>query len=125
MMEVTIRDDSAFRLKPPGVPDQVWGPYRFVPGTGPGMGTRRQDGADAAGRRTRTVEEMPVGDAHLYALEHTPYPSTFFGDTAEWRSQVGTIVKLRIDTSKAGWTPWVAVGELETRPDVATTTELT
>jgi hypothetical protein len=76
-LSVTIRDDSHFRLKPapnPGQPpesvlDQVWGPLRFVPGTGPGVGTRPGwVGADQAGRTTTSLG-MPVGEAHIYALE--------------------------------------------------------
>jgi hypothetical protein len=121
---VTIRDDSVFRLKSPDAADQIWGPYRFVPGTGPGVGTRGGRGADEAGRVT-TSEGMPVGEAHLYALEPTPPPPKNAWDTPMWRGQVGTKLRLRIDTSKSGWDPWVAVGELETACDSGDATELT
>jgi hypothetical protein len=120
---VTILDDSVFRLKQPGAPDQVWGPYRFVPGTGPGVGTRGAEGADASGRVT-TSEGLPVGEAHLYALEPTP-PSNAAWDTQQWRTEVGTTLRLRIDTHKSGWDPWVAVGELETDYENGDTTEMT
>ncbi|HLX77431.1 MAG TPA: hypothetical protein VKR27_00980 [Acidimicrobiales bacterium] len=121
---VTILDDSVFRLKQPDASDQIWGPYRFRPGTGPGVGTRGGTGADSAGRVT-TSEGMPVGEAHLYALEPTPYPPRASWDTPRWRLQVGPMLRLRIDTSKVGWDPWVAVGELDTTYDTGQTLELT
>lgn len=120
-VKVTIRDESVFRLKLPGAADEVWGPYRFVPGTGPGVGTRGGSGADAAGRVT-TSEGMPVGEAHLYALEPSLPSRNHTPDT--WRQQVGTTLRLRIDTRKDGLDPWVAVGEVETTDEGPRSIEL-
>jgi len=131
-LSVTIRDDSHFRLKPapnPGQPpesvlDQVWGPLRFVPGTGPGVGTRPGCvGADQAGRTTMSLG-MPVGEAHIYALEPTLPPAHASWTRDQWFAQVVPTLRLRIEGRKQDWDPWVAVGELETSGE-GTTVELT
>ena len=118
---VTIRDDSHFRLKPapaPGqppasVPDQVWGPLRFVPRIGPGVGTRPGAvGADTAGRATSSPG-MPVGEEHVYALEPTPPPAGASWTTEQWQAQVGPLLRFRIESHKADLDPWIAVGEID------------
>jgi hypothetical protein len=112
---VTIRDYSYFRLKPPGsAPDEVWGPLRFVPGTGPGfVATRSRAGvADRAGRTTTSAELIPVGEEHKYALEPTSPPDRTSLSRDLWLGQVGATLKLRIETGKSGWDPWVAAAEL-------------
>jgi hypothetical protein len=131
-LTVTIRDDSYFRLKPapaPGqppesVPDQVWGPLRFVPGTGPGVTTRSGAvGADAAGRATTSVG-MPVGEEHIYALEATlPGPRSAW-NRQQWVAQVGSTLRLRVESRKEGWDPWIAVGEINVA-DARTVAEIT
>lgn len=120
-VKVTVLDESVFRLKRPGAADEVIARFRFVPGTGPGVGTRGGSGADAAGRVT-TSEGMPVGEAHLYALELSPCPSGHTRDT--WREQVGTTLRVRIDTRKDGLAPWVAVGEVGTTDEEPRSTKL-
>ncbi len=131
-LTVTIRDDSHFRLKPapaPGqppesVPDQVWGPLHFVPGTGPGVTTRLGAvGADAAGRATTSVG-MPVGEEHIYALEATTPPPRSSWNREQWLAQVGSTLRLRMESRKEGWDPWIAVGEIEAA-DARTEVEIT
>jgi hypothetical protein len=130
-LTVTIRDDSHFRLKPapaPGqppesVPDQVWGPLRFVPGTGPGTLTRPAAfRADAAGRAT-TSAGLPVGEEHIYALEMT-YPPPGWGTRQLWVARVGSTLRLRVESRKEGWDPWIAVGEINVA-DARTVAEIT
>ena len=117
-LTITIRDDSHFRLKPAvvsgqspdSVPDQVWGPLHFVPGTGPGVTTRvGAIGADRAGRST-TCDGMPVGEMHIFAVEETPPPTSCSRE--QWRAQVGATLRLRIEGRKSDWIPWIAVGEI-------------
>jgi hypothetical protein len=127
-LTVTIRDDKFHRLKPVSrpdipstdqVPDHVWGPVRFVPGTGPGVTTRPGAvGADRAGRTTRSVG-MPVGEAHVYALEPNPPPPGAAWTTDGWRAEVGTTLRLQIDGCRDGWKPWRAVGEIDAGGDPA------
>lgn len=119
-LTVTIRDDNYFRLKRPPAPgstdlpaDHVWGPTRFVPGTGPGVGTRSgAQGADRAGRETRSVG-MPVGESHVYAIEPNPPPAAAHWTTEGWRAEVGTTMRLRFDCQRNGWKPWATVGEID------------
>jgi hypothetical protein len=127
-LAVTIRDYSHFRLKPapgPGnqpqpVPDEVWGPLRFVPGTGPGVTTRPGAvGADPAGRTTSSVG-MPVGEEHVYALDRTFPPHRTSLTREQWFARVGPTLRLRIEGRKLGWDAWVAVGELDTSLGKAT-----
>jgi hypothetical protein len=131
-LTVTIRDDSHFRLKPapaPGqspesVPDQVWGPLRFVPGTGPGVTTRQGAvGADAAGRWI-TSDGMPVGEEHIYALEATSPPPASSWNREQWTAEVGSTVRLRMESRKEGWHSWIAVGEI-VATDARTAVEIT
>jgi hypothetical protein len=120
-LTVTIRDGSHFRLKPappPGqssdsVRDQVWGPLHFVPGTGPGVTTRAGAvGADQAGRTT-TSTGMPVGEEHVFAVEETPPPPGGSWNRDQWHAEVGATLRLRIESHKRDWDPWIAVGELD------------
>ena len=125
---VTIRDASFFRRKavsslviPSSEPtaDHVWGPVRFVPGTGPGVGTRPgAQGADAAGRETRS-SGMPVGEAHVYALEPNPPPPGASWTSNGWRADVGTTLRLRIEGRRDGWESWTAVGEVDAGGDLS------
>jgi hypothetical protein len=120
---VTIRDDSPSRLKLPNSPDHVWSPLRFVPGTGPGVGTRPgATGADPAGRATTSVG-IPVGEEHVYALEWTYPPGDRIAQT-DWYVQVGSALRLTIEGQKDGWGPWRAVGELPAGYEVDTTSEI-
>ncbi len=70
-LKVTIRDDHPWRGQrtsladaptPEQIAAQIWGRYRFVPGTGPGADSVRGiPGADPTGRTTAT-RGMPVGE---------------------------------------------------------------
>jgi hypothetical protein len=125
---VTIRDDRFSRLKPTSsldtpsaqkLPDHVWGPVRFVPGTGPGVTTRPgAKGADAAGRETRSAG-MPVGETRVYALEPNPAPPGASWTPDDWRAEVGTDLRLRIEGRRDRWEPWMGVGVIDASGDLA------
>jgi hypothetical protein len=54
---------------------QIWGPYRFIPGTGPGADpVRSVPGADPTGCATPT-SGLPVGEELPFYLEPTQPPS--------------------------------------------------
>ena len=116
-LTVTIRDDSYFRLKPtpsPGsVGDHVWGPMRFVPGTGPGATTRTGAvGADSAGRTTESVG-MPVGEEHIYQLESTRPPNDGTRTREQWQAEVSSTLRIQIKSQRKDWDDWITVGEVE------------
>lgn len=76
VLTVTIRDDHPWRGQ--GTPlaggptaEQIWGPYRFIPGTGPGANSVRGiPGADPTGRTT-PASGLPVGEELPFFLEPT------------------------------------------------------
>lgn len=73
-LTVTIRDDHPWRAQgralasgptPEQVAQQIWGRWRFTPGTGPGTDSIRGiPGADPTGRTTPT-QGLPVGEELL------------------------------------------------------------
>ncbi len=84
-LTVTIRDDHPWRGQgtplaggpiPEQVAAQIWGPYRFIPGTGPGADhVGGIPGADPTGRTTPTGG-MPAGEELPFFLEPTFPPSS-------------------------------------------------
>jgi hypothetical protein len=126
-MTVTIRDDRPGRgdgAQRPGGPSpdevraQVWSPYRFVPGTGPGADpSRGVPGADSTGRTTPTSGVL-VGDALLFVLEPTLPPRWSNQTTDDWRREQGAVLKLAVECHDSGDRPWTITAEIDTRdPD--------
>lgn len=116
-LTVTIRDDSYFRLKPTpssgSVGDHVWGPVRFIPGTGPGTTTRTGAvGADKAGRTTQSVG-MPVGEEHSYQLESTRPPNDGAWTLNQWQAEVSSTLRIQIKSQRKDWDDWITVGEVK------------
>ncbi len=102
-LTVRIRDDRLGRPERPArrrgarpAAPQVWGPYRFTPGTGPGADPDRGiPGADPTGRVTPTGG-MPVGESLPFQLEatrHTPEAALV---------QAGTVLRLQLEARRGG-----------------------
>ncbi|MFI1956134.1 hypothetical protein ACH437_30570 [Streptomyces xinghaiensis] len=105
-------DDMVRTDRLPGGPSQeeidrqVWGPYRFVPGS---------DGADEAGR---SVESGPlkVGRGRPFALERTrpPYWQEGPDVAGRWREQwAGSLLRLELTCLRTGLDPWVVPCSVE------------
>lgn len=121
-LTVTIRDDRHGRAEgphlaggptPEQVAAQIWGPFRFVPGTGPGATPAGEfQGADPTGRVTVT-RGMPVGEGLPFALEPTFPPQWSQRPPAEWRAQVGTVLRLQLEARREGYEPWTLTCEID------------
>jgi len=122
-LTVTIRDDHPWRGQgtplaggptPEQVAKQIWGPYRFTPGTGPGASAvRGVPGADETGRSTPTGG-MPVGEELTFFLEPTDPPRWSQQPRENWRRERGTVLRLQLECQREGWEPWSLAGEVET-----------
>jgi hypothetical protein len=120
-LTVRIRDDHHWRAEGsrlaggPSLEEvraQVWGGYRFVPGTGPGAdAVRGVPGADPTGRVTPTGG-MPVGESLVFALEPTNPPRWSEWSGKDWRQQVGDVLRLQLEAQREGHDPWVLVCEV-------------
>ena len=116
-LTVRIRDDDFMRgeIMPLAggptreqVEEQIWGPYRFTPGTGPGEQAR----ADSSGRETR-CGLLPVGEELRFHLEPTR-PGTWMNMSMEdWRHQRGNVIRLTLDAfhDVHGW--WIQPCEID------------
>ena len=112
---MTIRDDHPWRTQgspraggptAEQVAEQIWGPFRFRPGTGPGADSVRGiPGADPTGRITPTGG-MPVGEELTFLLEPTQPPPWSQRTTEDWQRERGTVVRLRLECHRDGWDPW-------------------
>ena len=97
---------------PEQVAAQVWGPYRFIPGTGPGADpVRGIPGADETGRVTATGG-MPVGEELPFFLEPTRPPSWSSQPQENWLKR-GTVVRLRLGCRRDGREPWTLTAEVD------------
>lgn len=124
-LTVTVRDDRPWREQhtsiaggptPEQIASQIWGPLRFVPGTGPGAGPSGTSGADAAGRTTPTMG-LPVGEELPFILEPTLPPSWAGQTDQDWRRERGSTLKLTFELTKDGMEPWTLTGEIDTQTD--------
>lgn len=126
-MTVTIRDDRPGRqdgTQRPGGPSldelraQIWGPYRFVPGTGPGADPSQGVlGADPAGRTTPTAG-MSVGEVLPFVLEPTPPPRWSNQTADDWRREQGSVLRLAFECHDSGARPWKLTAEIDTRDPI-------
>ena len=113
-LTVTIRDDHPWRSQgtplaggptPEQVAAQIWGPYRFIPGTGPGADSVRGiPGADPTGRTTPTGG-LPVGEELPFFLEPTFPPSWSQQPQDHWLTESAPVVRLRLECRRDGWDP--------------------
>jgi hypothetical protein len=117
-LTVTIRDDFHTRgegLLTAGGPtrdqikQQIWGSYRFTPGTGPDEAR-----ADGTGRETVYSGVLPMGEALVYQLEPNPPPPWSTGTTqADWQRQQGTVLRLALLAERAELGSWRLAGEID------------
>jgi hypothetical protein len=102
-MTVRIRDDYPGRAEgnllaggpsPDQVAAQIWGPYRFLPGSGPDNQL-----SDATGRVTAT-RGMPVGESLPFVLTPTSPPS--WSPSRDWwrRKLRGTVIRLQLECGR-------------------------
>lgn len=134
---VTILDDDGWRyrgqfrtgLRDSQLKTQVWGPYRFNEGIGPGVDPLSGAfGTDPAGRAT-LVRDIAVFEDVWLSLEPTgPPPRTEETTwsrlpeaelTAWWHKQ-STTLRLRLSCRREGWEPWTLFCEIETFGDLET-----
>jgi hypothetical protein len=132
-LTVTIRDDNPWRSQ--GTPlaggptseqvaAQIWGPYRFIPGTGPGADSIRGiPGADPTGRTTPTGG-LPVGEELPFFLEPTFPPPWSQQPQDNWLKERGPVVRLRLECHRDGWDPWTLTCEIDTSGDGPGTVEI-
>jgi TIR domain len=119
---VTIRDDHFRRgegtLMAGGptrdqVKQQIWGPYRFRPGTGPDEAR-----ADATGRVTVYAAELPVGEELPYFLERTRPPLWATNMTQEsWNQQRGPVIRLLLEPRRNDYGEWRLPCEIDLSTD--------
>lgn len=117
-LTVTIRDDLHTRgegILTAGGPTkdqikrQIWGSYRFTPGTGPDDAR-----ADATGRSTVVEATLPVGEGLVYQLEQNPPPPWSTGTTQElWQRQQGAILRLALLAESHQHGSWALSCELD------------
>lgn len=117
-LTVTIRDD--FHTRGEGfvmaggptreqIKRQIWGSYRFTPGTGPDEAR-----ADETGRETIYQGMIPVGESLIYQLEPNPAPPWSTGTSQDaWRQQHGSILRLALLAKRDGVGSWRLAGELD------------
>ena len=119
---VTIRDDDFRRgegtLIAGGptreqVKEQIWGPYRFGPGTGPDEAQ-----ADVTGRVTDYAAELPVGEELRYFLERTRPPFWATSMTQEsWNQQRGPVIRLLLEPRRNDYGEWRLPCEIDLSTD--------
>lgn len=121
-LDIVIRDDHPWRGQgtpvaggptPEQVAKQIWGLYRFVPGTGPGADpVRGIPGADPTGR-TAPTGGLPVGEELPFTMELNRPPSWSGWDLDGWRRAVGPLLRLRLECHRDGWAPWILPCEMQ------------
>jgi hypothetical protein len=88
---------------------QIWGPWRFRPGTGPDNQL-----ADKTGRVTAYGLPLPVGEELPFLLEPTtPPPWATSTSPQQWQTERGNIIRLVIAARRAdhGW--WTLPAEID------------
>jgi hypothetical protein len=120
-LTVVIRDDHPWRAQgtplaggptPEEVASQIWGRYRFTPGTGPGADSVRGiPGADPTGRTTPTGG-LPVGEELPFHLEPNMPPTWSHQSLDAWQQQMGPWLRLRLECRREGRPAWVLPCEM-------------
>lgn len=129
-LTVTIRDDHPWRAQgtplaggptPEQVANQIWGQYRFTPGTGPGADpVRGIPGADPTGRTTPTGG-LPVGEELPFQLEPNQPPPWSHQPLDAWQQQMGPWLRLKLECHKRGQPPWILPCEMMIKDGVGYT----
>lgn len=117
-LTVTIRDD--FHTRGEGqltagdptreqIKQQIWGAYRFTPGTGPDEAR-----AGDTGRETSYRAALPVGEGLSYQLEPNPPPPWATERTpAQWRQERGTVLRLAFQAEREELGSWRLACEID------------
>ena len=121
-LTVTIRDDHPWRAQrtplaagptPKQIAEQIWGRWRFNPGTGPGADSVKGiPGADPTGRTTPTGG-LPVGEELPVQLEPNWPPRWSQQPLDAWQQQMGPWLRLRLECRRDGHATWVLPCEMK------------
>jgi hypothetical protein len=95
------------------IKEQVWGPYRFRPGTGPDEAR-----ADSTGRVTAYDAELPIGEELPYFLERTrpPFWATSMSQE-QWNAQRGPVIRLGLEAWHNDHGRWTLPCEIDLSAD--------
>ena len=115
-MMVSILDDSLDRLANaaeagPSLEeflDQIWGPLRFLPGSGPDHAR-----ADTDARTFRHTRGLATGVSTTCLMEQTKPPPWLNWNGTRWRENVGTVLFLSITMHHDGHGTWKLPAELD------------
>jgi hypothetical protein len=92
---------------------QVWGPYRFRPGTGPDEAR-----ADDGGRVTVYRAELPIGEELPYFLERTRPPLWARSMSQEqWNEQRGPVIRIALEAWHNDHGRWILPCEVDLSAD--------
>lgn len=95
------------------IKEQIWGPYRFRPGTGPDEAR-----ADDTGRVTVYDAELPIGEELPYFLERTRSPSWATSMTQEqWNERRGPVIRLGLEAWHSQHGRWTLPCEIDLSAD--------
>lgn len=118
-LTVTIRNDHHKRgagtslaggPSPDQIRKQIWGPYRFAPGSGPDNFL-----PDSLGRVTVYDDVLPLGEELPFVLEHTLPPSWMEGATqADWLRDRSTLIRLELLAEHTEHGTWRLPAEIDT-----------
>jgi hypothetical protein len=122
-VSVYIQDDSPWRgqnrptaggTSPNQIAEQIWGPYRFVPGTGPGVdGGDEILGASRTGRDITVSRRLLVGDPIPLLLEPTRPPAWSNQTQDDWERQYGQKLRLLVECYREDHVAWHKNYEVE------------
>jgi hypothetical protein len=99
------------------VRNQVWAPYRFTLGTGPGEAR-----ADRHGREITYEASLPAGEELTFQLEPTR-PGTWSNlPQEEWQRQRGNVIRLAITPAHHEHGTWHLAAEINVAPGEAQST---
>ena len=90
------------------VKKQIWGSYRFTPGTGPDDAR-----ADLTGRETIYDAVLPVGEVLTFQMEPNPSPPWSSWTQEEWQQQQGTVIRFAVVATTGGVGSWRLVGDID------------
>jgi hypothetical protein len=99
------------------VMNQVWAPYRFTPGTGPGEAC-----ADQHGREIAYEAPLPAGEELAFQLEPTRPGSWSSLPQEEWQRQRGNAIRLAITSAHREHGKWHLGARINVAPGVARST---
>lgn len=117
-LTITVRDDFYRRGEAPAlaagptpeqITNQIWGPYRFRPATGP-----YQARADEFGRQTVYEHSLPMGEELPFLLEPTMPPSwsqMTHDDWVRFLLEGGKVIRLQI-VARYDKFAWQLVGDV-------------